>query len=302
MKLGLTTIYDLPTIVLQAGNQWYNLTSSLQVYQLIDQSEIAEPVRALRQLLDAGWMTPSFFTNVIDTLEKQNMLKEHKISEPSEFHLPFRPGKLVALGRNYAAHAAETGAEPPKEPIIFSKSPDACIGNGEPIVVRESYGRVDHEAELAFLIGKKARAVAPENARDYIAGYTILNDITARDMQAADIKRGHPWFRSKSLDTFGPLGPVIALPDEIPWPVEVDIELRVNGEVRQQSNTTHFLFSIGEMLRFITQSITLQPGDIVSTGTPEGISAISSGDVVEATIPAIGTLRNPVVSSDDKCP
>jgi len=151
---------------------------------------------------------------------------------------------------------------------------------------------------LALVIGRRAKYVAEEDACDYVAGYTILNDVTARGMQKSDIDQGLPWFRSKSIDTFCPLGPVIALPDEMAWPVEVDIELRVNGEVRQKTNTSKFIFSIPEVLSFITRFMTLEPGDIISTGTPEGIAAIVPGDTVEITIPPIGVLRNPVAPAD----
>jgi 2-keto-4-pentenoate hydratase/2-oxohepta-3-ene-1,7-dioic acid hydratase in catechol pathway len=163
--------------------------------------------------------------------------------------------------------------------------------------VRESCGRVDYEAELAVVIGRQARFVAEEEARDYIGGYTIVNDVTARGIQQTDIERGLPWFRSKSMDTFCPMGPVVALPDDMTWPVEVDIELRVNGEVRQKGNTSSFVFSIPKVLSFITRYMTLEPGDVISTGTPNGIGPIAPGDLIEITIPPIGTLRNPVAPS-----
>jgi len=239
----------------------------------------------------------TFFAKVLTFLDKHALRERYRLPEPTGYLLPFRPGKVICLGRNYAAHAAETGAKIPEEPVIFSKSPDSCIGDGEPILTRESYGRVDYEAELAFVVGRRARYVAEDEAADYIAGYTIFNDVTARGIQQADIGQGLPWFRSKSIDTFGPMGPVIALPDEMPWPVEVDVELRVNGVVRQQSNTSKFLFTIPNVLSYITRFMTLEPGDVVSTGTPDGISAIAPGDMIEITIPQIGVLKNPVAPS-----
>ncbi|MBI4559152.1 MAG: fumarylacetoacetate hydrolase family protein [Candidatus Hydrogenedentes bacterium] len=239
-------------------------------------------------------MEGHFFRSVTQFLEARHLLESFVINAPERFLRPFRPGKIIALGRNYAAHAAETGHDAPKEPIIFSKSPESCIGPEEPIRIDPTVGRVDPEAELGVVIARKARNVAPEEADIVIAGYTLVNDVTARDMQANDIKQGHPWFRSKSLDTFGPLGPVIALPDAMPSPLEVDIELRVNGEVRQKSNTTKMIFKVPELVAYISRYVTLLPGDLISTGTPEGIAPIQPGDMVEVTVPQIGTLRNPV--------
>ena len=294
MKIGRVSTPNGETVAVEAGGPWLDLSRANQAYRLHVDGVAEEPCRCIRTLIEAGLMTPGFIAEVVAFLEQHALLDDYTLPEPAKFLLPLRPGKIVALGRNYAAHAAETGAETPEEPIIFSKSPSACIGDGEPIIVRESYGRVDHEGELAVVIGRTAKYVAEDEAYDYIAGYTIMNDVTARGMQSADISRGLPWFRCKSIDTFGPLGPVIALPDVVPWPVKVDIELRVNGKVRQQSNTDKFLFSIPETLSFITRYMTLEPGDVVSTGTPEGIGALAPGDTVAVSVPQIGVLTNPV--------
>ncbi|MBN2310751.1 MAG: fumarylacetoacetate hydrolase family protein [Candidatus Hydrogenedentes bacterium] len=228
-------------------------------------------------------------------MTRERTLERFLFPGEPRFELPLRPGKVIALGRNYTAHAAESGHDTPEEPILFCKSSSACIGDGQPIVVRAFYGRVEHEAELAVVIGRRCKEAAEEEAGDYIAGYSILNDVTAREMQQADIAKGLPWYRSKSIDTFGPLGPVIALVDAIPEPVAVDIELRVNGEVRQRGNTADMVFSVPAIIAAVSRLITLEPGDVVATGTPAGVGPIGPGDTVEITIPGIGTLRNPVV-------
>jgi 2-keto-4-pentenoate hydratase/2-oxohepta-3-ene-1,7-dioic acid hydratase in catechol pathway len=207
-----------------------------------------------------------------------------------------RPPRIFALGLNYAAHAAEGGRKPPKEPIVFVKASTAVIGPEEPVICYQKVGRIDHEVELAVIIGREGRRISRAKAPDYIAGYTILNDITARDIQQQDMAASNPWFRSKSFDSFAPMGPCITLPDEIQEPCELDLSLRVNGELRQQSNTRDLIFKVPELIHWISQRITLEPGDVISTGTPAGIGPIQPGDVIEAEIERIGVLRNPVVA------
>ena len=196
--------------------KWFDFSGAYQAFCLIETKTAIEPVRTLRPLLDTGQCTVRFFGRVLDWTTGCNLADHYRLDSPPRFKLPLRPGKIVCIGRNYAKHAAETGHDVPEEPIFFSKSPTACIGDGEPIVIRERYGRVDHEGELAVVIGRTSTTLHPEQARDAIAGYTLLNDVTARAMQKRDIEAGHPWFRSKSLDTFCPLGLVIAVPDALP--------------------------------------------------------------------------------------
>lgn len=294
MKIGLVSKDDVATIVLQAETGWIDFSRAYQAYRLLAEGVAADPVRSILELLSAGIVTPAFLTEVLALLEDHALLDRCRVSPPERFALPLRPEKVIGLGRNYFAQAPGDDFSPPEEPVVFSKSSAACIGDGEPIIVRESYGRVDPEAELAIVIGRTAKFLDEGEAADYIAGYTLLNDVTARSLQQSDISAGLPWFRSKSIDTFCPLGPVITLPDEMPWPLNVDMELRVNGEVRQKSNTSRFIFSIPEVLSFVSRYVTLVPGDIVSTGTPEGSAPMAPGDVVEIEVPEIGILRNPV--------
>jgi 5-oxopent-3-ene-1,2,5-tricarboxylate decarboxylase/2-hydroxyhepta-2,4-diene-1,7-dioate isomerase len=205
-----------------------------------------------------------------------------------------RPGKIICLGLNYVEHAREGNVPIPEEPVYFEKAVSSIIAHDQPVIYPPHLGRIDPEIELAFVIGKRARGVKEAEARAYIAGYTILNDMTARDLQQKDIGNRHPWYRSKSLDTFCPMGPWMVTADEIDPQEALMIQLRVNGEVRQNSSTRYLVFDVPTLLCRISELISLEPGDIVSTGTPEGIAPVYPGDVMEAEIEKIGILRNPV--------
>ena len=207
-----------------------------------------------------------------------------------------RPGKIVAIGLNYMDHARESGMEPPAQPLIFAKFPTSVIGPDEEIrIPRGLTERVDWECELAAVIGTTARDVAPVDALAHVRGYTIGNDVSARDLQFADVQ----WVRGKSLDTFCPLGPEIV---ELDDPQNLALKTRVNGEVMQDSNTSEMIFGVAELVSFCSRSFTLEPGDVILTGTPWGVGefmepkrSLKHGDVVECEIEGIGVLRNPVV-------
>ncbi|GAB4469852.1 MAG: fumarylacetoacetate hydrolase family protein [Anaerolineae bacterium] len=200
---------------------------------------------------------------------------------------PVTPGKILCLGRNYAAHAAERGEEVPPEPLIFFKPPTAVIGPGDAIELLEENGRVDHEAELAVVIGRRASHVAQDEALDYVFGYTCVNDVTDRDFQARDGQ----WWRAKGIDTFCPVGPWIQTRFD---PADVRIRCRVNGESRQDGSTRQMIYRIPYVLSYITRFITLEPDDLVLTGTPAGVGPLAPGDVVEVEVEGIGVLSNPV--------
>jgi 5-oxopent-3-ene-1,2,5-tricarboxylate decarboxylase/2-hydroxyhepta-2,4-diene-1,7-dioate isomerase len=159
---------------------------------------------------------------------------------------------------------------------------------------RKSLGRMDHEVELAVVIGKRATEVSRKNAFRHVAGYTIVNDVSARSLQTKDLEKRYPWFRTKSFDTFTPMGPWMVTADEIPPPVRLNLECRVNGRLRQKANTRDLVFDIPAVIEYITKYITLDPGDVISTGTPDGIGPITDGDTMTCTIQRIGTLTNPV--------
>jgi len=214
-----------------------------------------------------------------------------------------RPRKnLICLGLNYHDHWAETAGrrgEPlPSVPVFFTKSPTAVIGPFDDVVYPSATAELDHEVELAVVIGRRGKDISRKEAFDYVAGYTILNDVSARDLQ----RRHQQWFRSKSLDTFAPLGPYLVTKDEIENPHGLSMELTVNSEVRQKSNTGNMIFKIPEIVEILSQDMTLEPGDIIGTGTPAGVALgmsppryLKMNDVVEARIEGLGHIRNRVV-------
>jgi len=215
------------------------------------------------------------------------------------------PTKIICIGTNYMDHIKETKLPVPKEPVLFPKTLNCLIGDGDPIIYpkllfnNRKLKRVDYEAELAFIIKDKCKDVIKSETYNHIMGYTVFNDVTARRMQTKDILSQLPWFRSKSLDTFGPIGPRIASVSEIQDPHNLKIELRVNGEVKQSSNTKHLLFKVPDLMEYITSLFTMEPGDIIATGTPAGIGPVLPGDIIEATIEKIGTLTNKVILEGD---
>ena len=206
-----------------------------------------------------------------------------------------RPEKIIAVGRNYLAHAKEGFGRVPKEVLFFCKAPSCLTGCGEEVRAPEWAGRIDPEGELAVVMGKSGRYITKDKAMDYVLGYSIMNDVTARDMQHDDMKAGEPWFRSKSFDTFGPMGPYLATTDDVPDPHSLDVRTLVNGEVRQSDNTSSLMFKIPDIIAHVSKFMTLKAGDVIATGTPEGMKPIFPGDTVEITITGLGTLTNRLV-------
>jgi 2-keto-4-pentenoate hydratase/2-oxohepta-3-ene-1,7-dioic acid hydratase in catechol pathway len=202
---------------------------------------------------------------------------------------PATPSKIVAIGLNYADHATEGNRELPKEPMLFIKPSTAVIGPGDDIVYPPQTANLHHEGELAIVIGKTARNVAQSEARSYVLGYTCANDVTARDLQRRDVQ----FTRGKGFDTFAPLGPWIVTDVD---PSDLALEVRVNGEVRQKSRTSQLIFDCDYLVSFISQVMTLLPGDVISTGTPAGVSPMKVGDVVEVEIERIGCLKNAIAA------
>jgi 2-keto-4-pentenoate hydratase/2-oxohepta-3-ene-1,7-dioic acid hydratase in catechol pathway len=198
-----------------------------------------------------------------------------------------RPSKIVCIGRNYVAHAAERQVDVPDEPLIFLKPPSALIGHGAPIEFAADVGRVDHEAELAVIIRSQARRVSRENALGHVLGYTCANDVSARDYQ----KKDGQWTRAKGFDTFCPLGPWINTDLD---PSDLAVRCLVNGELRQDGRTSQMVFGVPALISFVSHVMTLEPGDVILTGTPAGVSQLFDGDMVSVEIEGIGALRNPV--------
>jgi len=209
-----------------------------------------------------------------------------------------RPARNVfCLGRNYKEHAAERGAEAPPHPVYFTKVPESVIAPGGKVIHHAVTKELDYEVELAVVIGAAGRDVPRERALEHVFGYTIINDVTARDLQ----KRHGQWFKGKTLDTFCPMGPVLVTADEIPDPQALAITLRVNGETRQSSHTSKMIFPVDECISTLSEGFTLLPGDVIATGTPEGVGAalgkfLQAGDKIEAEVERIGVLQNRVVA------
>jgi 2-keto-4-pentenoate hydratase/2-oxohepta-3-ene-1,7-dioic acid hydratase in catechol pathway len=201
---------------------------------------------------------------------------------------PVTPSKIVCVGRNYLAHAAELGNAVPAEPLLFLKPPSAIIGDGEAIELPQLSARVEHEGELAVVIGRRCRRLAAsEDPLAYVLGFTCVNDVTARDLQRKDVQ----FTRAKSFDTFCPVGPFVLTGLD---PSDLLVETRVNGEIRQSGRTGAMAFPVPFLLRYISQVMTLEPGDIIATGTPAGVGPLRDGDTVEVEVEGVGVLRNPV--------
>ncbi|MFZ5634127.1 MAG: fumarylacetoacetate hydrolase family protein [Bacillota bacterium] len=198
---------------------------------------------------------------------------------------PCVPGKAVCVGLNYRDHARELGLELPEEPVLFLKPASALVGPGDYIECPDMSRRVDYEAELAVVIGARCKNVAVEDVHKYILGYTCANDVTARDLQAKDGQ----WTRAKSFDTFLPLGPYIITGID---PDRLDIFLYLNGETKQKSNTSNLIFKTGDLVSFVSRVMTLEPGDVILTGTPSGVGPVKKGDKVEVVLESVGTLMN----------
>lgn len=212
-----------------------------------------------------------------------------------------RPGKIICIGLNYRDHAEESGMAIPKSPVIFSKFSSCVIGPADAIVIPAGSTQLDYEAELAFVIGRRIKNVKRQDALDHVFGYVNFNDVSARDFQFADGQ----WQRGKSCDTFAPMGEYVVTTDEIPDPQDLSIKLRLNGQTMQDSKTGQMIFGVAELIEFLSQFITLEPGDVVATGTPPGVGFarkppvyMKDGDIVEVEIEGLGVLSNPVKAAN----
>ena len=232
----------------------------------------------------------------LDYFAERSLAEEFVLPHDAPLLAPLpRPTRILAIGRNYAEHAKESGAAVFEEPIVFLKASTSVIGPDAPIEIPDWIGRVDYEGELLVVLGRGGKNVAEADAMSLVAGYTIFNDVTARALQRADQERKHPWFRSKSIDTFGPLGPWLVTADEVPDPHALRLTLSVNGQIRQDDNTGSMVYRIPVLIAFLSKFFALEPGDVIATGTPSGIGPLAPGDTVEVSIDGLGTLRNPVV-------
>jgi 2-keto-4-pentenoate hydratase/2-oxohepta-3-ene-1,7-dioic acid hydratase in catechol pathway len=204
-------------------------------------------------------------------------------------HIDLVPSKIVGIGLNYRAHAAEMGKGLPEEPLLFLKPPSSMIGPGEPIERPGGYDRVDYEGELGVVIGQRARRVPRDRALDIVLGFTICNDVSVRDLQKKDIQ----YTRAKGFDSFCPIGPRIVAGID---PSRLAIKTRLNGVIKQDSSTADLIFDVPSLIAFVSMHMTLEPGDVISTGTPSGVGNVAPGDVVQIEIEGIGVLENPVIA------
>ncbi len=256
----------------------------------------AELPASVRALLEGG---PRYLNAAADIAEQPKAVRypadKVKLLPP----IP-DPPKIVCVGLNYRDHAEESGAAIPKEPVLFSKFTTALTSHGEMIVLPPVSNEVDYEAELVIVIGKRGRCLSEEAALEHIAGYTVGHDVSARDWQLK--KDGKQWLAGKTFDTFAPLGPVLVTKDEIPDPHSLGISLRLNGQTMQNSNTRQMIFTVAQIVSYLSQIVTVEPGDLIFTGTPSGVGFtrkppvfLKAGDVVEVEIEKLGVLRNFVV-------
>jgi len=229
-----------------------------------------------------------------ERLHQEATGEEHSLDDISLAAPVERPANLIGVGLNYAGHAEEGGHDIPEEPIFFAKSPSSLTAPRSDIVRHDGVTNLHWEGEFGFVVGETARRLDENEAEDAVFGYVVANDVTARDMQAADIEAANPWFRSKSMDTFTPLGPWVTPVGEGVDPDDADIETRVNGDVVQSSNTSDLIFTIPEIVSYVSHYVTLQPGDIVVTGTPGGVGEMVPGDDVTVTVDGVGSLENSV--------
>ena len=243
-----------------------------------------------RQPISQGWLYDDHVGPVEGSLMSEFRRMEANIPLTEvQLLAPTQPGKIICVGRNYAAHAKEHNAEVPESPLLFLKPPSSVIGPDAAIRLPPQSKRVEHEAELAVVIGKSGRWISPQHALQHILGYTLANDVTARDLQRKDGQ----WTRSKGFDTFCPLGPWIETEFD---PADALLTCHVNGDMRQMSSTRDMVFSVRQLIAFASTIMTLEPGDVILTGTPAGVGPLIPGDIVEVSIEGLGTLRNPVES------
>jgi 2-keto-4-pentenoate hydratase/2-oxohepta-3-ene-1,7-dioic acid hydratase in catechol pathway len=252
--------------------------------------------------IEDGEVRPLVGESMLEYIEQNQSTKMQTGGETvplgeARLHAPIvRPAKIICIGLNYEDHAAETGREIPEKPVVFAKYPNTIVGPGEPIRIPPITGQVDYEAELVVVIGRVAKNVPEEEALEYVFGYTNGNDVSSRDLQFSE---GGQWTRSKSLDTFAPIGPYVATRDEIPDPQSLSIRCVLNGEVVQDGTTSKMIFSVAELISFLSTGMTLVPGDVIFTGTPAGVGFVRDpelfmkpGDEVTVETEGLGALTN----------
>ncbi len=287
MKLFQFKKNDNVQVGIELDNTVYNFSAMDKKNGFVD----------LQTMINEEMFNVEYINDIINSVKDEGTLESYEIKEEIDFDIPVRnPQKILCFGVNYVAHAEEGDNPIPDEPIMFSKTNNTLLPHNGTITFPKNIGRVDHEIELALVIGKKGRNIKKEDGLDYVAGYTIINDISARKMQIEDLDKGHPWLRSKSYDTFCPIGPYLTPAGAVNNPYDIDLTLKINDVVKQHSNTSRMIFKIPELIEFASGIMTLMSGDIICTGTPEGISEIKDGDIVTCELSGLGILSNSVKS------
>ena len=285
MRVGQAILNEELKPVLEFRDSWFDLNKLLVTDPNFIDTGSEVPLHLLRPFLEDY----DYLLQLIDHLSDAAR-DGVTIAEPVNFGLPCEPRQVVCVGRNYAAHAAELGNDVPESPMLFNKLPGTCIADGAAIEFSETLGRVDYEGEIGVVLGADLWQARPEEVFEAIWGYTLLNDVTARDLQKEAKGNGHPWLLAKNHATFCPIGPTVTLRDTLSWPLAQDITTVINGETRQSGNTRDFIFDLPTLLSYISARIPLFSGDIVATGTPEGVGPLNQGDTVEISSPGMGKL------------
>lgn len=291
--------YLSPKNIPQVGVEWegtlYNFTHAWDLFKQIKLDSKAPELGFIQIIVELDLFHTETFDEVFNTLREYRPLNDLLLSPPFTYQVPIeRPQKIIGIGRNYREHAKELGNTTPSEPVFFAKAPSSLLAHEQTVRLPSGFGAIHHEIELGVVIGKTASNVLADGALDSVAGYTIINDITARELQKKDIAAGLPWFRAKSFDTFCPIGPYLIPRESIADPQALGIELRVNGKIRQDALTSDMIFPVSELVSFVSRFCTLYPGDIIATGTPAGVGPLQSGDIMEGEIEGLGVLKNPV--------
>ena len=296
MKLALFAFGQEDHVGIVEQDGIFDLSRAMQAYDLFNSNIQTSPVTSIHEMLDRDMVRPAVIEPVLEFIDRHNLRQALTVPAGAADHplrAPIRrPGKIIALGGNYSF----PGYPDPEEPPFFFKVATSVIGPDEPIIYKKIMKQVEPEIELAAVIGRRASDVPEQDAMQYVAGYTVFNDVTARDLQNAawDIQR--PWEYTKSIDTFTPIGPYLVLPDAVSDPHDLAMIMRVNDEVVAEASTNTMLFLIPFLIEYLSRYMTLEPGDIIATGTPAHPEALHPGDVVELEVAEVGVLRNPVVA------
>jgi len=287
-----------PRIGVQTPEGLLNFTQLWGYFKELKNFHRAPELPFLQLMVELDYFSEETFAEVIAAVREYRSLDDLIIREPFSWQLPVqRPTKILCLGRNYRAHAAELNNTVPEAPMYFAKVPSSLLPHQGHIRIPAGVGRVDHELELALVIGKRGANIPESKAMEHVAGYTIANDITAREMQREEQKKGKPWTLAKGMDTFCPLGPWLVPAGSVADPHNLTLELKVDGEVRQKGSTADMVYGIPELIAYISRYMTLEPGDLLLTGTPEGVGPIQPGNRIEGSIDGLGTLENGVVQA-----